>query len=347
MCCLRLRAASSSARIRWDGALYSRIPPGTFGMGCDPNLPSRPALPCDTRSQPFVHVTIARPYWVMRTEVTLAQYSAYAKATGAAMPGPDRVGAVPPRMASVRKVLFSRPDYPVVEVNWHEASAYCRWAGGRLPSEADGSAPRAEPRLGLRLGRAEPRPGSRPVANVRDDSRYREYGPLVDGRRPREARQLLQGVRRRLPRPRPGRELPPERFRPVRHGRQRLGADASTTARRRSRCRRTTATRRTARHATAGAASTALSAAAAGTSARRRRRCGSATSAAPSATATCSASAASGTLRPRTRDNRPEGVRAVPHRRGRKGPAVSQRRRGIRTLIQEALRQPGDPKEDS
>jgi serine/threonine protein kinase len=168
-----------------DGALYSRIPPGTFGMGCDPNLPSRPALPCDTRSQPFVHVTIARPYWVMRTEVTLAQYSAYAKATGAAMPGPDRVGAVPPRMASVRKVLFSRPDYPVVEVNWHEASAYCSWAGGRLPSEAEWErAARANHEWDFVWGVSNLGPGSTPLANVRDESRYREYGPLVtdDGR---------------------------------------------------------------------------------------------------------------------------------------------------------------------
>lgn len=61
-------------------------------------------------------------YYVDRTEVTNLAYSAYAKATGATLPPGFR---------------DDRPEYPVVDVSFEDASGFAKWAGKRIPSSKE------------------------------------------------------------------------------------------------------------------------------------------------------------------------------------------------------------------
>ena len=104
-----------------EGLGYVWIPAGSFEMGCAPGDTG-----CDAREQPRRRVVVERGFWLGRTEVTVGAYRRFARAAGRAIPpAPD----FNPRWA--------QEDHPMVRVSWHDASAYCAWSGGRLPTGAE------------------------------------------------------------------------------------------------------------------------------------------------------------------------------------------------------------------
>lgn len=98
-----------------DGALMVLIPAGEFQMGS--NEGEDDEVP--------VHKVYLDAFYMDIFEVTNAQYKKFMNATGYNAP---RYWNDP---------RFNAPDQPVVGVTWHDAKAYCEWAGKRLPTEAE------------------------------------------------------------------------------------------------------------------------------------------------------------------------------------------------------------------
>jgi formylglycine-generating enzyme required for sulfatase activity len=109
-----------------DGLKYVWIPPGTFMMGCSPGDNE-----CQDNEKPAHQVTITKGFWLGQTEVTVGAYKRFAAATGRRMPPEPRLleRGLNPR--------WGDEAMPIVNVTWDEAQAYCSWAGGRLPTEAE------------------------------------------------------------------------------------------------------------------------------------------------------------------------------------------------------------------
>ncbi|HXH93925.1 MAG TPA: SUMF1/EgtB/PvdO family nonheme iron enzyme [Thermoanaerobaculia bacterium] len=108
-------AQRTAMAVNFSGIPYLPIDAGTFTMGC-----SKGDIDCDENEKPAHAVTISKPFYLAKTPATNAQYQQCVDA-GACHGSAD-----------AQKAL-----HPVVNVDWNDARAFCAWAGGRLPTEAE------------------------------------------------------------------------------------------------------------------------------------------------------------------------------------------------------------------
>ena len=104
------------------------IPAGTSQLGCDPAHTEAGACRTDL---PLFPVYLGA-YRIDKTEVTNAQYAHCVAGGGCTEPATYS--------STGRVSYYENPDYanyPVIWVDWHQAGAYCAWAGKRLPTAAE------------------------------------------------------------------------------------------------------------------------------------------------------------------------------------------------------------------
>lgn len=124
---LHTRPKKGEARVNHtDGLKYVWVPSGTFMMGCSPDDHE-----CYEFEKPPHEVEITSGFWMGQTEVTVGAYQRFAAAMGRQMP--------PEPSISGRALNPGWGDtaMPMVDVTWDDAQAYCQWAGGRLPTDAE------------------------------------------------------------------------------------------------------------------------------------------------------------------------------------------------------------------
>lgn len=150
-----------------DGADMMLVPAGEFWMGSSPATVTKLVEECQKhQSQPSEaqcftwyerelprHRVALDAVYIDRHEVTNALFERFVRATGYkttaeregtgwAWQQKDRTWKwVKVEGAEWRKPTGAGssglPQHPVVQVSWHDAEAYCRWAGKRLPTEAE------------------------------------------------------------------------------------------------------------------------------------------------------------------------------------------------------------------
>lgn len=122
--------AGNNAKIHGSqspGLTWIKIPGGTFQMG---------SVDGDPDERP-VHQVSVKSFKITKTEVTFAEYRACVKA-GACTPAHVSDGTCwVVEGTGILPSSFQGDNQPVVCVDWNQAVAFARWAGGRLCTESE------------------------------------------------------------------------------------------------------------------------------------------------------------------------------------------------------------------
>ncbi|UCC77739.1 MAG: formylglycine-generating enzyme family protein [Anaerolineales bacterium] len=130
-------AAGTTRTLEKAGIELVYVPAGEFTMGssADDTMAKGDEKPA--------HAVFVDGYWIGQTAVTNAQYRRFMEAGGyskgeywteAGRGWLAQSGAAGP---DDNPEPFDLPNHPQVGVNWFEAAAFAKWAGGRLPTEAE------------------------------------------------------------------------------------------------------------------------------------------------------------------------------------------------------------------